>query len=167
MSDEKETALDGHVFAKFINQYRDCYGEKKMGDDSVEMWFEALCHVETKQFKLVTTSLLGNKNWPFNWMVVLERLEILYPSTVNHRALEAVWKLEDDSGNRKQQKRKFSQILACVPDLVKKNKDNWREDLFNLIYNLIGEGESYQIAKNIQMQFPEFKEWIYKKGVKK
>lgn len=165
MTDDKKIVLDGHAFSKFVNQYQDRYGEQKMSDDSASMWFEQLCHVETKQFEVVTVSLLGNKYWAFGWLTVLERLEILYPSTINQHALDALWKLEYEKNPKKQQKIKFSKILSCVPDMVRKNKSGWRNDLFKAIYDLLGADECFDISIRIQGQFPEFKEWLKERNL--
>ena len=64
-------------FQKFIERYRDRYGDQKMSDDSVSMWMSSLMHIKTDQFEVVTKILLGKETFAFGFLKILERLDVM------------------------------------------------------------------------------------------
>lgn len=157
---DKPVELSPDTFERFVKRYRDTYGEQKMGEDVVTMWFEKLCHIESQQFENVTTMLLGNKNWAFKWEAVIEKVAIMFRTPENMKAEEETWKLEYDKNSNKKTKDQHAKILSCIPAMVARNPSGWREEYFKLAIDLMGRDECLMIADKIQGQFPEMKEWL-------
>ena len=50
-----------------------------------------------------------------------------------------------------------------VTDLAKNDK-NWREKVYQSLFEKFGESEAMEVAIAIQADFPGFKDWLYQKG---
>lgn len=150
------------IFESFVKKYQTQYGSHKLDNDMQSVFYNKTAHIDTKQFETVTNFLLGSQTWPFKFTKILERQEILFPSSENLKVLEGEWKLEHDKKSNIDVKEKMSQLLTAVPQLVKLFPNNWRDKYFEKHVALLGIEASTKIAQDIQNQFPEFKEWIYR-----
>jgi len=155
------------AFEKFVNKYRDRFGQKRMGDDTAAMFFDKLCFYEGKQFETVTDGLFGSNEYAFGWKRIVERFTILFPGEANQQMLESTWKLDYANNPKKEITRALGHLNTCIPDLVKANLKGWRVDFFKRHIEICGIEESTKIAQDLQFQFPEFKDWIYKNYRKK
>jgi len=158
------------AFEVFCTRYKDKYGKGKMSAETAAMFFNKLNQYDPKQFDTITTGLFGSNEYAFGWKRIVERFNIVFPTSESQQILEATWKLEHDSNPKKDISRALGHLQTCIPAMVKKNREGWREDYFKAHVDICGIEESTKIAQNLQFQFPEFKDWLYttyqQRGVK-
>ena len=150
-------------FLRCMSLYREMYGQAKMTNDMMGLWWKRLKDLPNEEFCIVFGDVLGGEKWPFGWKKVWEEWARRYPPKPDMND-DQNYKLDKHTNDEEEKVpiRAMQKIIGSIKQGA--DNDEWQNRLFVEIAKGLPKEKMWKLANDIHEDYPEMKKWFLEKG---
>jgi hypothetical protein len=143
---------DKQEFANLLKVYSQRYGAYTMQDETKDMWWDRLKGENFNHTKEVFYDLIGEKDRPFGWKTVINRLDMKFPPEDEQKRFEREWKAKAENVGSEEKRKESAAFMRGLITEIKEarrlNKDfDWVTPYAQNFIEVFGREEAGRIAR--------------------